>query len=75
MNRDDYICGGHHFWVHFWCGSILGAGLGASFGWGLFDSHWEFVASTAVIALIAALCCGRWGDSAWEWIIGLLRRF
>ena len=75
MKRDDYIFGSHHFWTHFWCGFIVGAVLGGWISWGLFDSRWIGFALTAVIALIIAFCCGRWGDPAWEWIIERLGWF
>jgi hypothetical protein len=68
LKRDDYILGGHYFWIHFWCGLIFGAGLGAWISSELCDSRRAFIALTAAIALVVALCCGRWGDSAWEWI-------
>jgi hypothetical protein len=68
MKKDDYVSGAHHYWVHFWCGLVFGAGLGAGISWDLFDSRGAFIASTAGIALVVAICCGRWGDSAWEWI-------
>jgi hypothetical protein len=68
MKRDDYISGPHHCWVHFWCGLIFGAGIGAWLSSKLFDTWPPFVALTAAIALVVALCCGRWGDAAWEWI-------
>jgi hypothetical protein len=71
MKKDDYILGGHHFWVHFWCGLIFGAGLGAWVSSGLFEGRLAFTAATAAIALVVALCCGRWGDSAWETILRL----
>jgi hypothetical protein len=69
MKRDDYILGGHHFWIHFWCGLVFGAGLGAWIGWDLFDSRWAFIGLTAASALMIAFCCGRWGDSAWDFLM------
>jgi hypothetical protein len=69
MKRDDYILSGHHFWVHFWCGLIFGACLGARVSGDLFDSRRAFISATAAIALVVALCCGYWGDSAWEKIM------
>jgi hypothetical protein len=66
MKRDDYISGGHHFWVHFWCGLIVGAGLGAWISSGIFDHRLAFIASTAGLAVTFAYCCGRWGDSMWS---------
>jgi hypothetical protein len=71
MKRDDYIAGGHHFWVHFWCGLVVGAGLGAWISSGLFDSGRARIAMSVTMALVIAFCCGRWGDRAWEWIVGL----
>jgi hypothetical protein len=68
MKRDDYILGGHHFWVHFWCGFVVGAGLGAWIGSRWFDGRLAFVASTVGIAFIWAYCCGRWGESAWGFL-------
>jgi hypothetical protein len=72
MKRDDYIAGGHHLWVHFWCGLVFGVIIGDRISSGLFDSRWACITSTAATGLVVALCCGRWGDSAWEWI-GKLR--
>jgi hypothetical protein len=69
VKKDDYIAGDHDFWIHFLFGLIFGAGFGAWIAWGLFDSWWAFIAMAAVIALAFAFCCGRWGDSAWKWII------
>jgi hypothetical protein len=69
MKSDDYILGGHSFWIHFVFGLVLGGGIGAWISWGLFSSWWAFAGLTAAIALVVAFCCGRWGDSAWEWIV------
>jgi len=69
MKRDDYFLGRHHFWIHFWCGLAVGAGLGASIGWEFFDSNWAIITLTTVVALIAAFCCGMWGDSAWDFLM------
>jgi hypothetical protein len=66
MKEDEYLLGGHHFWVHFWCGFVVGAGAGFVVGWHIFDMRWEVVALTAGTGLVLALCCGRWGESAWE---------
>jgi hypothetical protein len=69
LKNDDNIADAARFWIHFWCGLIFGGGLGAIISWGAFDSRWAFIASTAAIALVVGYCCGRWGDSAWCWII------
>jgi hypothetical protein len=68
MKSDEYMLGGHHFWVHFWCGLVFGGGFGAWMFYGLFDNWAANVGLTALIALVFALCCGRWGDAAWEMI-------
>jgi hypothetical protein len=39
---------------------------------GLFNTWLPFVASTMAIGLIVAFCCGRWGDSAWEFLLYFL---
>jgi hypothetical protein len=72
MKQDDYIVGPHHFWIHFWCGLVFGAGIGAWISSELFDSTLAFIAVTAVIALVVAYCCGRWGDPVWQRIIQVL---
>jgi hypothetical protein len=69
MKKDDYLLGGHHRWVHFWCGLVFGAGLGAWIGWGLFNTAWDVAAIAAATGLVFGLCCGRWGDSAWQWFL------
>lgn len=69
MRRDDYILGRHDYWTHFWFGFVFGAGLGARISWNLFDKRWESIVLTITIALALALGCGRWGDSAWEWLL------
>jgi len=75
MKRDDYVLGGHHFWIHFGCGLIFGVGLGAWISWGLCDGLWMFIALTAIVAVAVALACGYWGDSAWEWVVELFGWF
>jgi len=74
MKKDDYIAGGHHFWIHFWFGLVFGVGFGAWICWWTFHilSRMEFIALTAAIGLAVACCSGRWGDSAWEWIVEYL---
>jgi hypothetical protein len=67
--KDDYIAGSHHYWTHFFCGLVFGAGMGAWMGWHWFDSREAIVGTTAVVSLVVALSCGRWGDPAWQWII------
>jgi hypothetical protein len=69
MKSDNYILGSHYFWIHFWCGLVFGTGLGAGISWELFDVSWTFAISTAAIALTVAFCCGRWGDSAWHFLM------
>jgi hypothetical protein len=73
VKRNDYVSGPHSFWIHFVCGLIAGAGLAAWFGWRLFDSRWVFAGLVALSAVITAYCCGRWGDSAWEWLVEVFR--
>jgi hypothetical protein len=67
--HDDYILGSQHFWVHFSCGLMFGGLLGAWYSWQLFDSTTFIVIGMVITALVVAYCCGRWGDSAWHWII------
>jgi hypothetical protein len=69
VKHEEYIAGGHHFWIHFWCGLVVGVGLGAWISSGAFDSKWAVVGSTAAIALVTAYSCGRWGDRMWHRII------
>jgi hypothetical protein len=69
VKRDDYISGPHHFWIHFWCGLVVGAGLGVRISWALFDSAWAIITLTTMAALTFAFCCGRWGDSAWGFLM------
>ncbi len=66
---DDYWTGPHHFWTHFWCGLIFGAGLGAWIGWQVFESGWATVATLAVVGLVVARSCGRYGDRFWNGLI------
>jgi hypothetical protein len=72
MNKDEYVAGPHHFWTHFWCGIVFGSGVGAWISSGLFNNWLPFVASTIAIGLIVAFCCGRRGDSAWEFLLYFL---
>lgn len=66
--KQDYLMGRHAFWIHFTWGFAFGGGMGAWLGSSLFDSHWAIITLAIVLALIVACCCGRWGDSAWEWM-------
>ena len=75
MRREDYIVGGHHFWIHFWLGLVLGTGLGLWLGVGIFDSQPAIIASTVAIALVIAYVCGRWGDPIWNWVLWCFRWF
>ena len=75
MRNEDYIAGGHHFWIHFGFGLVFGAGLGLWIGRGISDSQGAIIASTAAIALVTAYACGRWGDPLWNWILWCLRLF
>lgn len=59
----------HHYWTHFWCGFVFGLCAGAWLGWCLFDGGWALVVTVTVTASVVALCCGRWGDRAWHWIL------
>jgi hypothetical protein len=61
--------GRHHVWIHFSCGLVFGACVGAWISWNMLDSRWGFIVLTASTALVVAFCCGRWGDSAWEWLL------
>jgi len=71
--HDGCISGPHHFWIQFWCGLVFGGVLGPWWSWQLFERTVFIMVGTAVTALIIAFSCGRWGDSAWHWIIQKLR--
>ena len=72
MNREDYIAGGHHFWIHFWFGLVLGAGFGLWISSGFSDHPSTVIVSTSVIALVIAFSAGRWGDPIWRGILWCL---
>ena len=67
--HDDYISGPHHFWIHFWSGLMFGGLLSLWCSWRLFDSTAAIFITAGVAALVIGYCCGRWGDSAWHWLI------
>jgi hypothetical protein len=69
VSKNDYLAGGHHRWTHFVCGLIFGGPIGMWIAWGWFDSRWAFIVCAVLIALLIALACARWGDSAWRWIM------
>jgi hypothetical protein len=63
------MTGDHHRWTHFVCGLIIGGLLGVWIAWGLFESRWAFLVCAILIAVVVALACARWGDSAWHWLL------
>ena len=73
--QDDYTAGSHDYWVHFWCGVVFGALYGASLGWRAFSNGWLIACSVIVTSLVFGVCCGRWGDPVWLWLISNLDWF
>jgi hypothetical protein len=71
--HDDYISGPHHFWIHFWCGLLFGGLVSAWISWQFFETRALILVSTGIAAPVIAYCCGRWGDSAWHWLIQKLQ--
>ena len=69
MKQGDYVSGPHYYWVHFWCGLVFGAGMGLGLGWNCFESSWAIAATSVLAAAATAYSCGRWGETAWDWII------
>jgi hypothetical protein len=67
--HDDYISGPHHFWIHFWCGLVFGAIVSTWVSCSLFESTPIILITAGPGALVIAYCCGRWGDSAWQWLL------
>ena len=71
--HDDYISGPHHFWIHFWCGLVFGGVVCAWISRQLFETRAVVLLSAGIAALAVAYSCGRWGDSAWHWLIRKLQ--
>ena len=59
------------FWTHFWCGLVVGGGWGAFLSWGRFAGLWGFLVATSGVAVVFALCAGRWGSGFWTFIFDL----
>ena len=72
MSDDDYS-DGKNFWIHFWCGLVIGAGVGVWISSGIFENGLAILGLAAAIALLFALCAGKWGDPFWYWFLDLWR--
>jgi hypothetical protein len=66
---NNYITGPHNFWMHFAFGLVFGVLVSAWVSVQLFDSASYILGSASIGAVLIAYCCGRWGDSAWHWLI------
>ena len=71
--HDDYSSDSHHFWMHFGCGLVFGGLISAWISWQFLEGTVPLLVSTSIGALVIAYCCGRWGDSAWGWLLERLR--
>ena len=72
QQRDDYVFGSHHYWLHFGCGFVLGAALGAHATLGVASKPVVVVVSL-VGGLLLGRFAGRWGDRGWKRVSELLR--
>jgi sugar phosphate permease len=69
MKRDEYVSGEKHsFWAHFVLALFVGVIPGGWISGHIFDSTRAVVISTVVLVLTFAICCGLWGNSAWEFL-------
>lgn len=64
--HNDYVLGRHHRRLHFAVGFVVGAGIGAGLSSWFFDSSVARLIVAAVLGGGFGLCCGRYGERAWE---------
>jgi hypothetical protein len=69
MTNDGYINGPHNFWIHFLCGFVFGTLISGWLSLQVSESPGFIVIGTFLGALVIAYSCGRWGDSAWHWLL------
>jgi hypothetical protein len=67
--QDDYIERPHSYWIHFWWGVDIGALRGLRIGWKPLERGRAASARSGPLSLGIRLACGRWGDTAWRWVI------